>query len=410
MSGLNKIKIGIVGLGYRIGYLTQVIASVVPNVEFVGYVDPDPCGLPFMTGEGVKGINIDPAVLQKLDPGTHYDALEDLLQNEQLDLLMIGSPNHLHLEHIRTALEFGVKTFTEKPVVIDEKQTFELLEILAQNGGADRLMIGLVLRYAPLYRDLIRARDEGLLGDITSVEASEHIMPYHGAFFMRDWRRHSKYSGGFMLEKCCHDLDLYQGLMGKRPIRVASFGGDRSFTPKNASINDNEVYHVKPTGWNGSDRVFDGDGDIIDYQTAIIEYEDGENLCFHTNLNVPDEFRRFCVMGSNGMAEGDFVRNYFKVTNARDNERLIDKTYSSDSNLSAHYGADEQMIEDIFAHMKDGKKLPVSILDGLEAGLTAIKLDEARISHQVIDLTDMWQRFDSYNLRSEKTANGEAAQ
>ena len=28
---------------------------------------------------------------------------------------------------------------------------------------------------------------------------------------MRDWRRYGHYSGGFMLEKCCHDLDLYNG-------------------------------------------------------------------------------------------------------------------------------------------------------------------------------------------------------
>lgn len=408
MENTNKIQIGIVGLGHRIGYLAQVIAAIIPHVEFVGYVDPNPCGLPILQGEDVAGTNLDAGEFKKLDAGQSYDDLESLLNEQNLDLLMIGSPNHLHLGHIRTALKFGVKTFTEKPVVIDEQQTFELLDLLAKHGGADRLMIGLVLRYAPLYQDLIQARDDGKLGNITSVEASEHIMPFHGAFFMRDWRRHSKYSGGFMLEKCCHDLDLYQGLMGNRPIRVASFGGRRSFVPQEAGINDNEVYHSKPSGWNGSDKVFDSDGDIVDYQTAIIEYEDGENLCFHTNLNVPDEFRRFCVMGSKGMAEGDFVRNYFRLTDAHSNQRLVDKTYNSDSKLSQHYGADEQMITDIFAHLQHGTALPVSILDGLEAGLTAIKLDEARVSHSVIDLRDMWTRFDSYKLKTSDLKTGEA--
>lgn len=404
----KKIRIGIVGLGYRIGYLTQLIASIVPEAIFVGYVDPDPCGMPLVNGKGVPGLGVDASALKILDVGKSYEDLESLLKDQQLDLLMIGSPNHLHLEHIRIALEFGVKTFTEKPVVIDEDQTFALLELLTKHGGADRLMIGLVLRYAPLYKDLIAARDAGELGNITSVEASEHIMPYHGAFFMRDWRRHSKYSGGFMLEKCCHDLDLYQGLMGSRPKRVASFGGRRSFVPEEAGVNDNEVYHRKPTGWQGSDRVFDSDGDIVDYQTAIIEYEGGENLCFHTNLNVPDEFRRFCVMGSKGMAEGDFVRNFFKVTDAKSGKRLTDKTYNQESDLSQHYGADEQMISDIFAHLQTGSALPVSILDGLEAGLTAIKLDEARKTKSVIDLTEMWQRFDSYDLRDDSSKIGEA--
>ncbi len=130
---------------------------------------------------------------------------------------------------------------------------------------------------------------------------------------------------------------------------------------------------------------------------------DGENLCFHTNLNMPDEFRRFCVIGSRGMAEGDFVRNFFRVHDARTGNKLVDKTYEA-SALSDHYGADEQMIDDIFAHVTDGRPLPVSILDGLEAGLTAIKMDEARRDKRVIDLTEIWARFDAYGLRNRQAA------
>ena len=52
------------------------------------------------------------------------------------------------------------------------------------------------------------------------------------------------------------------------------------------------------------------DGDIIDFQTSILQYESGASLAFHTNLNVPDEHRRFCIMGTHGMAEGDFVRGF----------------------------------------------------------------------------------------------------
>src|SRR3546814_6092757 len=141
-------------------------------------------------------------------------------------------------------------------------------------------MVGLVLRYAPLYVDLRKAQAEGLLGDITAIEASEHIPPYHGAFFMRDWRRYERYSGSFMLEKCCHDLDLYNGVLGCRPRYVSSFGGRRTFVPKNApaatGINDMEVYHRKPSGWMGSDKGFDSDGDIIDFKTAMVQYRSEE--------------------------------------------------------------------------------------------------------------------------------------
>ncbi|MFD2648369.1 Gfo/Idh/MocA family protein [Devosia albogilva] len=378
------MRVGIVGLGYRLGYLARVFSLAHPDFTVAAYVDPDPAGLPYVEEHGVS-------------VGQSYDSLEAMLDAEQLDLLMVGSPNHLHLEHIRIGLERGLKIFAEKPVVTTIEDTMELARLLAQYGS-DNVMVGLVLRYAPLYVDLRKAQAEGKLGDIAAIEASEHIPPYHGAFFMRDWRRYERYSGSFMLEKCCHDLDLYNGVMGCRPRYVSSFGGRRSFVPKNApqaaGANDLEVYHRKPSGWMGSDKVFDSDGDIIDFQQALVEYENGASLCFHTNLNVPHDFRRFAVIGAQGMAEGDFIRNYFQVTDARTSERLVDKTYQT-SDLSQHYGADEQMAEDILKHLLEGAPLPVSVTDALEAGLLALSMDQAMRTRSVVDMTPIWQQFDA---------------
>lgn len=378
------MRVGIVGLGFRLGYLARVFSEASSDFNVVGYVDPEPAGLPYTRQHGVS-------------VGQAYDSLDDMLDKADLDLLMVGSPNHMHLGHIRIGLERGMKMFAEKPVVTSVEDTMALAELLGQHG-TDQVMVGLVLRYAPLYVDLRKAQADGKLGDVASIEASEHIPPYHGAFFMRDWRRYGKYSGSFMLEKCCHDLDLYNGVMGCRPAYVSSFGGRRSFIPKNApqnaGVNDLEVYHRKPSGWQGSDKVFDSDGDIIDFQTAIVQYENGAGLTFHTNLNVPDDFRRFAVIGAKGMAEGDFVRNYFKVTDSRTSERLDDKTYTA-SSLSAHYGADEQMAADILKHLTDGAPLPVSVTDALEAGLLALSMDEAMRTKSVVDMAPIWQRFDA---------------
>ena len=382
--GTARMRIGIVGLGYRLGYLARVFSLANEDFTVVGYVDPAPAGLPYTKQHGVS-------------VGKHYDSLEAMLDEAQLDLLMVGSPNHLHLDHIRTGLNRGMKIFTEKPVVTTVDETMELASLISQYGS-DHLMVGLVLRYAPLYVDLRRAQAEGQIGDVVSIEASEHIPPHHGAFFMRDWRRYERYSGSFMLEKCCHDLDLYNGVMGTRPRYVSSFGGRRTFIPQNApqvtGINDLEVYYRKPSGWMGTDKVFDSDGDIIDYQTAMVEYDNGAALTFHTNLNVPHDFRKFAVMGVKGMAEGDFVRNYFTVTDSRTSDTLTDKVYET-SDLSAHYGADEQMAADILKHLTDGAPLPVSVVDALEAGLLALTMDDARRRRVVIDMQPMWKQFDA---------------
>lgn len=379
------MKVAIIGLGFRLGYLGVVFSELDPDFEIVGYVDPAPAGLETLEKDGIS-------------PGRAYDTPEALIENETFDLLMIGSPNFMHLDHIRTGLEAGLTVFTEKPIVMSIEESYELAALLNAYGH-DRLLVGLVLRYSPLYRDLRAAQADGRLGDVVSIEASEHIAPYHGAFFMRDWRRHTRYSGPFMLEKCCHDLDLYNGVVGARPRYVASFGGRKSFTPANApqgaGANDIEVYHRKPSGWMGSDRVFDSDGDIIDYQTATVEYENGVAMTFHTNLNVPDEFRRFCVIGAKGMAEGDFVRGFLDVHDARTGEKTVSRTYSAPSERSQHYGADEQMAEDVIAHITRGAALPVSALDAIEAGILALAMDEARRERKVVDLAPVWARYDA---------------
>ena len=386
------MRVGIIGLGYRLGYLARVFSLANDDFTVVGYVDPAPAGLPYTKQHGVP-------------VGQQYGSLETMLDEAKLDLLMVGSPNHLHLEHIRTGLNRGMKIFTEKPVVTTVEETMELAALISQYGS-DNLMVGLVLRYAPLYVDLRRAQAEGQIGDVVSIEASEHIPPYHGAFFMRDWRRYERYSGSFMLEKCCHDLDLYNGVMGTRPRYVSSFGGRRTFIPQNApqvtGINDLEVYYRKPSGWMGTDKVFDTDGDIIDYQTAMVEYDNGAALTFHTNLNVPHDFRKFAVMGVKGMAEGDFVRNYFTVTDSRTSDTLTDKIYET-SDLSAHYGADEQMAADILKHLTDGAPLPVSVVDALEAGLLALTMDDARRRRVVIDMRPIWEQFDAALAGSSST-------
>ncbi|MBI1172317.1 gfo/Idh/MocA family oxidoreductase [bacterium] len=382
------MRVAIIGLGYRLGYLGHVFNEMDPEFRIVGYHDPAPAGMEVLQAHGISA-------------GTSHETAEDLVRAGGYDLLMVGSPNHLHLDHIRLGLAAGNKVFSEKPIVSTIEQTYQMAALMGQYG-ADRLLVGLVLRYAPLYRDLLAARDAGQLGKIVSIEAAEHIYPYHGAFFMRDWRRYEKWSGSFMLEKCCHDLDLYNGLVGARPERVASFGGRKTFVPANdprrEGINDMSLFHRKPSGWNGSDKVFDSDGDIIDYQVAIIEYANGVGMNFHTNLNAPDQFRRFAVFGTKGQAEGDFIRGFLKVTDVLSEKRVSEVEYKATA-LSQHYGADEKMAAGVVANVMQGGPVPVSALDALEAGILALATDEARRARQVIDLRPVWDRYDNAFVR-----------
>ena len=383
------MKVAICGLGDRIATVFSYFHRASDDIELVGYADPHPYGLAHLQAA-------------EIDAGRAYADLPTLLRNESPDLLMVGSPNHLHLEHIRHGLEAGVRIFAEKPVVLNEAQTYEMLALLREYGERN-VMVGLVLRYSQNYRDLVHCRDSGFLGKIVSVEANEHIAPWHGAFFMRDWRRHEKYSGGFLLEKCCHDLDLHMGLLQDRPSRLASFGGRGIFVEDNQRLENEEMYNRWPGRWRATAGAFGNDGDIIDHQVAILEFSGMRTLSFHTSLNSPDTSRRFYVVGTEGVAEGDFERAYLRVHSSRTGDVLLAKEYAFPGGGrrgadKGHYGSEELMTADILAHLAGGAQLPVSVVDALAAGLVAMKIDQARKSGVTIDLAEDWARFDSYGL------------
>ena len=378
------MNVGVCGLGLRMAHVVGVFAKVIPDFNVVAYADPHPVCLPGLEAGGIS-----------IPAG--YENCHEMLAAEQLDLVMIGSPNIYHFEHIRQALDAGVRIFCEKPIVTTESQTWDLLALIREHG-LDSIMVGLVLRYAPIYQDLMRSVSNGDLGRIMSIEASEHICPDHGAFFMRDWRRKTENSGGFMLEKCCHDLDVYNSVAGARPVRVASFGGRSMFTQDNVALEGHDIYHTKESLWDSAPNTFNNSADIVDHQVAIIEYDNGVRLCFHTNLNVPDEHRRFCVIGTAGMAEGDFVRACYKSHNALTGEAVDTRTYQYGS-ADQHYGAETEMARALASHFSNNERLPVTVIDALVAGITALKIDEARLTGQVLNLEAVWQRFAEYGFR-----------
>ena len=163
------MKIGIVGLGARSAVLAGRFRKIEPELKVVGYVDPFPARL-----EAMERLGFAP------EP---YDSIPDLVRAEQPDLLLIGSPNHLHLRHVEAALESGApKIFVEKPVVVSREETLAMARLVARTQGEERLLVGLVLRHSPLYRLLREAQARGWIGEVMSIEASEHAGPSVGVW------------------------------------------------------------------------------------------------------------------------------------------------------------------------------------------------------------------------------------
>jgi predicted dehydrogenase len=374
------MDVAIIGLGMRIaGVWKHLHAAAGGRIRLIAHADPAPTGLRVLHDAG-------------LDAGHAYTDHRVLLRERKPDAILIGSPNHLHLDHLRDALMTGCRVFTEKPVVISPEETWAAAGLIAQHG-AERVQVGLVLRSSPFFRTV--QAHLGALGALVSMEANEHLPPEHGGFLMRDWRRQRAWSGSHILEKCCHDIDLLQAVAG-RVVRTASFGGRSIFTAANRHLEDGPSgarrYRDWWRGWNGTDDVFTSDGDILDHQVAICETERGVRFTFHLNNHAADRQRRWLLIGVEGALEGDFALPTARLRRVYEEPRQIT---IGDGRGDGHYGADAAMAADLAACWLDGRPFPVPAKAALEAGLACMAIDQAQRTGSIVDSREWLARLDT---------------
>jgi predicted dehydrogenase len=379
-------RIAVIGLGQRIAHVLAAMKEVGWDLRLDGQVDPAPVGAPILEAAGIR-------------PGRDFPDPASLLAAGPYDLVMIGSPNHLHLDHLTAALAAGYPVFAEKPIVRTEAESIALAGALGR-PGLPPLFIGLVMRSMPIVKEVIGRLDAGELGPLISIDATEHLPPEHGAYLARNWRRRAEWGGSFMLDKVCHDFDIFGRLAGARPARVASFGGRRVFTAERSAAaprtyeDGSPAYDLRDAGWEGAPDPFGSDMDLADHQTALVEYENGVRLSFHSNSHVALAERRWYVAGAEGTLIADLVRNRLMVRRALHRgkpERIDYGGRTADS----HNGADQAMALDLAAALDDAAAFPVTPWDSLEAGLTVMAIDRAMAEHQVIDCAPMWAALDA---------------
>ncbi|MBS0332524.1 MAG: Gfo/Idh/MocA family oxidoreductase [Proteobacteria bacterium] len=381
---MKTYRIGVIGLGQRIAHVLGAMAEVGWRLDLAGHVDPAPVGAAILERCGIP-------------MGRAFGRPEALLAAGPYDLVMVGSPNHLHFAHIGAALDAGFPVFAEKPIVRTEAESLALAARLARGDGPP-LYIGLVMRSMPIVREVIGRLDAGELGELVSIDATEHLPPEHGGYLARNWRRRQEWGGSYLLDKVCHDFDIFGRLAGARPSKVASFGGRRIFTAERAATaprawDSGEAAYVYDAGWMGANDAFQSDMDVTDHQTAMVEYENQVRLTFHANSHVALPERRWYLAGTEGTLIADLVRNRLMVRRALSRAKP-ERTDFGERTEDAHNGADQAMARDLLATLESGAPFPVTPFDSLEAGLTVMAIDRAMETGEMLDCRPMWARYD----------------
>lgn len=376
-----SFPIGVFGYGHRLDTLLTHLRRVEPAIEVRAVCDPAPA-------------SVDAA--RRLAPRARAcRTADELLQDRDIGWVFVGSPNRLHREHACAAMNAGRHVFCEKPLATTLDDCLGIRQTIVKTDRS--FFFGLVLRYAPLYTRIRTLLDEGQIGQIISVEFNETLGFNHGGFIHQDWRRHRATAGTHLLEKCCHDIDIVNWMVGSRVRYAASFGGLRYFLPENWGIADKIGRSLGPDHrpafqeWpQSSGNPFTSDKDIVDHQVAILEYENGVRASFHTNCVAAIPERRILLLGLEGAIRADL--NTGAVELQRLGWDLPRQVYRSSASIETHFGADLALVEAVAAWITRGQSPLTGIDQALQSAITCFGIDAALDECRVVDLRPLWSQ------------------
>jgi predicted dehydrogenase len=329
-----------------------------------------------------------------------------VVDDPDTDIVFITLPDHLHRAAAEAAFAAGKHVYLEKPIATTVDDARAILRAWQRSGRV--LQIGYVLRQAPFYRAIRRVLRTGTLGTLRMATISEQLDVMHGASFMRRWHAQSANSGGLMVHKGCHDLDLICWLLETRPRLVASFGGVATFSgPAPAKfcsqcserttcayVDDGRHESRTREEWTdptafGLDRcVFRDDKDIVDNQVVAFELVSGVRGSYHLAVQGPRTERRITLIGDAARLDGIFEDGRFTI-DFSPCDREPTSWSAGGADAGPHGGGDPRLIHDFLNACAGREPASGGTAEEIIAGLVFAEAAEtARKTGGVVALAD----------------------
>lgn len=204
----EPLRLALIGLGGVNRWLFRPAIQKCPAVQLVAGVSP--------TASSREDF-------AKNWPVPVYERFDQMMTKEKLDGVVIGSPTHLHLAHIREAAEAGLHVFVTKPLCNTVAECREAIAATTRAGVV--LHVAHEFRYRPPIRRMIELARQGDAGPVGTATMLTMHMGHTGG--LKDvpagsWRTDSKLvPGGSGNLLGVHGIDLANALFGS-PRRVVA--------------------------------------------------------------------------------------------------------------------------------------------------------------------------------------------
>ncbi|MBD3226330.1 MAG: gfo/Idh/MocA family oxidoreductase [Caldithrix sp.] len=165
---------------------------------------------------GSRSLDKAQTFAEKHDIPRYYGSYEKLVQDEDIDVIYIASPHHLHKTNMLLALEYGKAVLCEKPFTLDTNEAAQVAEA-AQKANIF-VMEGMWTRFLPIMKRIKKIIDTNIIGNIHIVEADlgfkANFDPSHRLF-------DPAMGGGALLDLGIYLVSLTHWLLGK-PLQINS--------------------------------------------------------------------------------------------------------------------------------------------------------------------------------------------
>jgi len=302
-----------------------------------------------------------------------YADLASACSDPEVDALMICTPNYTHADVLKVAMRSGKPIFLEKPMATTLVDADAIVK--ANDAYPSFIQIGLQYRYKAQYIEAFHeVQQRTSVGVVKTITMSEYRPPFLDK--VGQWNKFNQYSGGTLVEKCCHYFDLINLLADAMPVRVYASGGQAV---------------------NFLDFQKDGvPADIDDHAFVIIDYTNGVRANFTLNMFCHDFTEELVVTGDRGRLVANELFNVHQQQPSKATivlekgewgaSKQTDVTYAREIEKSGHHGA--TYYEHVaFVDQLDGKACESATpVQGLWSMIVASAAQHSIKTQQAVDI------------------------
>lgn len=239
---MSKIGVGIIGAGSiaDIGHCPSIEA--LPNAYLAALCDTNTEFLDKMS--------------RKWNPKKTYVDYHDMLEDKNVQVVIVGTPNRLHAQEAIDAMRAKKHVIVEKPFACTHAEAWKMVDVCHEEGVF--LMAGTNQRFWEQNMIARKLIDDGFIGKPQMGRSSLHEgwSLYHEQLSFTRFRQNAHEAGaGALFDLGAHRADLLMYLMGSRPKRV--MGIIKAFGQDYTELDDS--FWITIEFENGATGVISGD-------------------------------------------------------------------------------------------------------------------------------------------------------